>query len=73
MPIPFLRVTLIGYFEDESVVDLNKRAKAVMNRVNVPIVPAYEITINQYWATERMDGRWVHSILHAAARIWETR
>lgn len=69
MGIRFLPLNLIGYFADESVVDLNNRAKAVMKRVNVPIVPSYEITINQDWATESMDGRWVHSMLHAAARI----
>ena len=46
-----------GYFADECVVALNKRGKEMMRRLGVPIVPSYEITLNQPWATPKADGR----------------
>ena len=54
---------MTGCFTDESVVDLNQRGKAVMKRLGVPMVPSYEITMDQYWATVQTDGRWVHGMI----------
>lgn len=46
-----------GCFTDSGVVDLNERAENVMNKLGVPIVPAYDITHGQSWATPMEDGR----------------
>ncbi|CAM9899717.1 unnamed protein product [Ascophyllum nodosum] len=55
--IPAEDICTRGYFADECIVALNMRGKAVMRRLAVPIVPAYEITLNQHWATAKRDGR----------------
>lgn len=52
-----LSLYLTGYFADESVVDLNKQGNAIMKRLDISIVPSYEIAMNQFWATEKKDGR----------------
>ena len=48
-----------GCFTDSGVVDLNRRAEKVMNELGVPILPAYDITRGQSWATAMRDGRCV--------------
>lgn len=39
------------------MVELNIRAEAAMKRLGVSVMPAYEITRGQAWATPRGDGR----------------
>ncbi|CAN0141774.1 unnamed protein product [Ascophyllum nodosum] len=46
-----------GYFGEDGVVDLNMRAEAAMMRLGVPVIPSYEITRGQAWATASGDGR----------------
>lgn len=63
LEVPAKDICTRGYFADECIVDLNKRGKAAMARLGVPVVPAYEITVNQAWATEQKDGRHYHSLV----------
>ena len=46
-----------GRFDDTGVVDLNRRAESVMDRLDVPMVQSYDITQGQAWATPPQDGR----------------
>ncbi|CAM9212329.1 unnamed protein product [Ectocarpus sp. 13 AM-2016] len=46
-----------GCFNDDGVVDLNRRAEAVMFELDVPVVAGYDITHGQSWATATRDGR----------------
>lgn len=46
-----------GWFGEDGVVNLNRRAEAVMARLGVPIVPGYGLTHGEAWATEVEDGR----------------
>ena len=46
-----------GSFDDRGVVDLNRRAEAVLARLDVPAVHAYDMTQSQAWATPPLDGR----------------
>lgn len=46
-----------GYFGERPTVELNIRAEAVMARLGVTVVPAYDITWGQEWATPHKDGR----------------
>ena len=48
---------MVGIFDDKGVVDLNRRAEGVMDRLGVPTVKAYDITKGQAWATPVRDGR----------------
>ena len=45
-----------GCFNDQGVVDLNRRAEAVLARLDVPAVHAYDMTQGQAWATPPSDG-----------------
>lgn len=46
-----------GTFDDAGVMDLNRRAEAVMLRLGVTMTRNYDMTHGQIWGTPPQDGR----------------